>query len=181
MTGKADIAPTTSVADRTRAARPVAILLVVLTALLAAIGLIFLSLSASAEVVRFGVRGFPIMFAAAGGGLGYLITSRRPENPIGWLFLTLGLISGLQTAAEEYAVYALLTPSGAPAGLAIAWLQAWIWVPLVGISSSPLLLLLPHRRVAFTCVATGLLAVHHRDSRRHCWSRPLHGKPSGVH
>jgi hypothetical protein len=48
--------------------------------------------------------------------VGALITSQRPENPIGWIFLAVGFFYGLLTAGEEYAIYALLTNPGYPPG-----------------------------------------------------------------
>src|SRR5215210_1421282 len=48
--------------------------------------------------------------------VGALITSHRPENPIGWIFLAVGFFYGLLSAGEEYAIYALLTNPGYPPG-----------------------------------------------------------------
>ena len=41
--------------------------------------------------------------------VGALIASHRPGNPIGWIFLAVGFFQGLLSAADQYAVYALLT------------------------------------------------------------------------
>jgi|SRR5215218_5378113 len=54
--------------------------------------------------------------------VGVLITSRRPENLIGWLFCIIGLASVWEFFAQEYAFYALVTEPGAlPAGAWLAW------------------------------------------------------------
>lgn len=45
--------------------------------------------------------------------IGALIASHRPGNPIGWIFLAIGYFYGLLSAADEYAIYALLTNPGA--------------------------------------------------------------------
>lgn len=45
--------------------------------------------------------------------VGGLVASRRPENPIGWLFLSGALISSLRGLAAEYAVYGITTNPGA--------------------------------------------------------------------
>jgi hypothetical protein len=51
---------------------------------------------------------------------GALIASRRPENPIGWLFCSGAFLWILGELALEYGVYALITAHGAlPAG---AWM-----------------------------------------------------------
>jgi hypothetical protein len=45
--------------------------------------------------------------------VGGLVASRRPENPIGWLFLAGALISTVRGLAAEYAVYGTSTDPGA--------------------------------------------------------------------
>jgi hypothetical protein len=58
--------------------------------------------------------------------VGALVASRRPENPIGWLFLCGALVWGVGELALEYGVYALLTaPGSLPAGVWTAWFGAW--------------------------------------------------------
>ncbi len=76
--------------------------------------------------------------------VGALITSQRPENPIGWIFLAVGFFYGLLTAGEEYAIYALLTNPGAlPLGAEASWLGQWIWAPGLGLILVFLPLLFP--------------------------------------
>jgi signal transduction histidine kinase len=60
---------------------------------------------------------------------GAILASRVPHNPIGWLFIVigLGLLSGGGTA--EYATYTLVTKPGAlPAGHWAAWVNNWTFV-----------------------------------------------------
>jgi hypothetical protein len=45
--------------------------------------------------------------------VGRLVASRRPDNPIGWLFLGGALFSTLQTLTAEYAIYGITTDPGA--------------------------------------------------------------------
>jgi hypothetical protein len=76
--------------------------------------------------------------------VGALIASHRPENPIGWIFLAEGFFYGLLSAADEYAIYALLTNPGAlPLGAEASWLGQWIWAPGLGLSLVFLPLLFP--------------------------------------
>src|SRR5215217_1690099 len=76
--------------------------------------------------------------------IGALIASHRPENPIGWFFLAVGFFYGLLSAADEYAIYALLTNPGAlPLGAEASWLGQWIWAPGLGLSLVFLPLLFP--------------------------------------
>jgi hypothetical protein len=76
--------------------------------------------------------------------VGALIASHRPENPIGWIFLADGFFYGLLSAADEYAIYALLTNPGAlPLGGEASWLGQWVWAPGLGLILVFLPLLFP--------------------------------------
>jgi hypothetical protein len=62
--------------------------------------------------------------------VGALISSHRPESPIGWIFLAEGFFYGLLSAGDQYAIYALLTHPGAlPLGAEASWLGQWVWAP----------------------------------------------------
>jgi hypothetical protein len=59
--------------------------------------------------------------------VGVFVASRRPENPIGWMFCIIGLASVWEFFAHEYAFYALFTRPGAlPAGVWIGWSSFWM-------------------------------------------------------
>jgi signal transduction histidine kinase len=89
----------------------------------------------------FGFRGFAAMFAIAFGTTGALIAARQPRNPIGWVFLGVGVASGVQELATQYAIWAILHEGGGlPLERVAAWLPAWLWIP--GTSGAMLLLLL---------------------------------------
>src|SRR5262249_49491717 len=63
----------------------------------------------------------------AGIVLGFVVASRRPENPIGWLTLAANL--GLDNFSAQYGLHALVAaPGSLPAGRAFAWLSVWIWL-----------------------------------------------------
>ncbi|MDQ3567015.1 MAG: hypothetical protein M3397_02900 [Actinomycetota bacterium] len=54
--------------------------------------------------------------------VGAVVASKRPANPVGWLFLFGTLLFTLPTLADEYAVYGILTEPGAvPLPYAVAW------------------------------------------------------------
>jgi hypothetical protein len=58
--------------------------------------------------------------------VGALIGSYRPENAIGWLFLSGAFLWIVGELTLEYGVYALVTNSGVlPAGVWAAWFGAW--------------------------------------------------------
>ncbi len=58
--------------------------------------------------------------------VGALVASYRPENAIGWLFLSGAFVWIVGELTLEYGVYALITDPGAlPAGVWAAWFGAW--------------------------------------------------------
>jgi hypothetical protein len=79
--------------------------------------------------------------------VGALVASRRPGNPIGWIFCAAALFQGLSISGYEYATYALLTePGSLPLGAEASWLGQWIWAPGLGLILVFLPLLFPDGR-----------------------------------
>jgi ABC-type multidrug transport system fused ATPase/permease subunit len=73
--------------------------------------------------------------------LGAVVAAHRPDNPIGWLFLAIGLSGALGVVSNEYVNYTLATAPGTlPGGPVAAWLSAWTWWPAYGLV--PLVLLI---------------------------------------
>jgi hypothetical protein len=61
--------------------------------------------------------------------VGLVLASRRPANPIGWLFLAAGAALGLGAFWSAYGLRALsAAPGSLPAGRAAMWLSNWVWV-----------------------------------------------------
>lgn len=58
--------------------------------------------------------------------VGALVASRRPENPIGWLFCSGALLWIVGELALEYGVYALISaPAELPGGEWMVWFGGW--------------------------------------------------------
>ena len=70
------------------------------------------------------------LWAVALSLVGALVASRRPENPIGWLFLLSATFVSLSSLVQGWAERSL--SAGNPAELA-AWLTLWLAVPGFGI------------------------------------------------
>jgi hypothetical protein len=79
--------------------------------------------------------------------VGALIASRRPNNTIGWLFLTVGLLWTLSGMLDYYSVYGVAQPNVVPFSVLVAGINTWLWVPSVGLLGTYLLLLLPEGRL----------------------------------
>src|SRR5215211_6620863 len=59
--------------------------------------------------------------------VGSFLATRRPANPIGWIFIAVGLLNALQLLCGEYATTTLaLGPERLPYGLTAAWLSVLI-------------------------------------------------------
>jgi hypothetical protein len=66
--------------------------------------------------------------------VGALIASRRPNNPIGWICLAVGISWMLANLSSGYGMYGLLArPGSVPFPAAIGSLGEWMWVPTVGL------------------------------------------------
>ncbi len=95
----------------------------------------------------FGNRATPLVLTGSGlvfAIVGWLITSRRPGNKVGWVALGIGVSAVTSTAANEYAVHSTLTLPGSLPGAEVAgWLGNFIWVFAVGLLASVLVLLFP--------------------------------------
>lgn len=87
------------------------------------------------------------VFGVALATAGALIASRRPANPLGWLFIAMSLLLALVYVARGYAIYGLLTrPGSLPGAVFMAWLEQWpLWFVFPG-GISLILLLFPTGR-----------------------------------
>ncbi len=65
--------------------------------------------------------------------VGALVASRRPRNPIGWLFLAFALVTAFAAFAHRYASHALVeAPGSLPGGAWVAWTASGVWHPAFG-------------------------------------------------
>lgn len=77
-----------------------------------------------------GFPGYVALLGIAFASFGLLLGLRRPENPIGWVFLASGFLACGQEVATNYVVLALREPSwGLPGVAYAAWILRWIWMP----------------------------------------------------
>ena len=73
------------------------------SAALSAVAVVFLVLAIDVPSLpnEFGPKGFAIAFALSLGGMGGVVASRRPENPIGWIFCVVGLFAGARHLSAQ--------------------------------------------------------------------------------
>lgn len=89
------------------------------------------------DAVGVGIVLAMLMFSVTG----LFLATRLPGNPIGWLFLVIGLGFQMSFGLEEYAVRALVVqPGSLPAGIWAAWVASWAFTFWFG--PMPLVLLL---------------------------------------
>jgi signal transduction histidine kinase len=79
--------------------------------------------------------------------VGALVISRRPENPIGWIFCGIGFLYGVRRFVLAYADYALLARPSLPGGEHAAWMFTWLRLSGLTVLVVFLLLLFPNGRL----------------------------------
>jgi len=123
-----------SEASRTHTAAWAAWIICALCLGLAAVDLVLVALNSSHPNIRIPEPWIGhTVSAVAFSTVGAVVGSRRPENPIGWLFCAIGIFAAIVLLSSEYAAYVLLAqPDSLPGGLAMVWIRAWVWVPYVG-------------------------------------------------
>jgi hypothetical protein len=79
---------------------------------------------------------------------GAVIATHRPGNPLGWIFLVIGVSTGLVVFGYEYASYGFRTaPGTAPGGGLAIWVSQWAWAPGLGLLLTFVPLLFPDGRL----------------------------------
>ena len=99
--------------------------------------------------------------------IGIALATRRPNNPIGWMFFLAGFFLGVGSFTQQYAIRGLsLNPIPADSVYGVAWVANWSWSIPVGVLPFLFLLFpdgrLPSKRwrwvawfdVAVVCVLT---------------------------
>jgi hypothetical protein len=80
--------------------------------------------------------------------VGAVIATHRPRNPLGWIFLAVGLLQGLVVFGYEYASYGFQTaPGTVPGGGLAVWIAQWAWAPGLGLALTFVPLLFPDGRL----------------------------------
>jgi class 3 adenylate cyclase len=120
-----------------------------LTMALCLAGFVFLFVTLDVPVGEvYGSRGATGIVAVPFATMGALLAARRPGNPIGWLLAVAGLCTGFVVFGEGYATYSFARHgSSLPLTDPIAWLQNWMWVPLVAFGLVYPFLLFPQGRL----------------------------------
>ena len=80
--------------------------------------------------------------------VGWLIASRRSDNPIGWVFLAIGLSLAVEGFASLGTIYGFVTvPGSLPLADVLSWIAVWAWVPGFTLFVTFSLLLFPDGRL----------------------------------
>jgi signal transduction histidine kinase len=109
---------------------------------LVAIALSLLVPTTDEPAIIFAFRGDILLLATSFAVVGLLLASRRPDNPIGWIFLGTAVVGGVQALAAEVGTYARAAGELRAASIA-TWVDAWIWVPITGTVAIHIFLLFP--------------------------------------
>jgi hypothetical protein len=101
--------------------------------------------------------------------VGALIASRLPNNPIGWIFCSVGLLYTAQRFSKAYADYALLENLAFPGGEYMAWFSSLVEFSGLTLAGVFVMLLFPDGRlltrrwkiVAWTAVLAAVLTAQY--------------------
>jgi len=78
--------------------------------------------------------------------VGLVLARAKPDNAVSWLFLFVGVSVGIYMFTERYQHLALVVRPELPFGTFAAWLQAWTFVPALGVIVTMLPQLFPTGR-----------------------------------
>lgn len=96
-------------------------------------------------LVRADLGGVPFF---AFGIVGAVVAVRQPRNPIGWLFMVVGMMPVIGFSSSAYALRTILIdPGSLPGGEIATWVSAWAWIPGVATLLTFGLLLYPDGRL----------------------------------
>lgn len=84
-----------------------------------------LAVPAVSEVGFTGIVATDLVLGASFTTIGLLVTRRRSENRIGWLFLAIGVIEALTAALNHYAIVGLAGRIDLPGAAWAGWLSFW--------------------------------------------------------
>lgn len=89
----------------------------------------------------WGFPGTGLLYSVSLSFVGWLISTRMPRNPIGWLFNGAAICASVLALSEGYSLVHLARKGTAlPAAGLVDWISSGIWVPLLGFISFVLLL-----------------------------------------
>jgi hypothetical protein len=122
---------------------PMALSLVTLSLVVASTAILVVTWSIAVPV-SWGFRGSSTLFAITAGSVGAVVSIRRPDNRVGWLFVAIGLLFAIESFVNEYTILAVLAvPDKLPGEPEIAWLLTWLWIPPVALALIYLPLVFP--------------------------------------
>ncbi len=158
---------------RTRSQGPTARRALATAWLILILVLVVLSLGLSVAVIQSGhgvaVSGLAFASLTLGASfavVGWLVATRESANPLGWVYLGIGLSQAGLAFVDDAAYFGLVSsPGSIPFADVLSWVSAWIWAPGFTLLISFSVLLFPDghllsprwRPVAWLAVASMLL------------------------
>lgn len=88
----------------------------------------------------FGPPGWTLLFGLTNAVVGYVVATRRGENPVGWAMLVAGVSQSFDGLLREYGLRDAALGGGLPAAALATWADGWLYV--VGTTATALAFLL---------------------------------------
>ena len=76
--------------------------------------------------------------------VGAVVAVRQPRNPVGWIFMVVGLTPTTGFFTGAYAGHSLQTAGGLPGATFVEWVSSWAWFPGIGLLATFGFLLFPN-------------------------------------
>lgn len=109
-------------------AASMALAALILTSLATFVLLVIIAGPTTVDLGRNGMAGLVLGFTYP--IIGWLVASRRPDHPIGWILLVVGLSQGLNAYVGAYATYGLIAvPGSLPLADVASWVSTLAWSP----------------------------------------------------
>ena len=116
-------------------------LLAIVAILCALGGAVFIALNGREHITGFSVSGVGLGIAFP--TIGAFIATRRPHNPIGWIFCSIGLSQGVDVLVTQYSEYGLTRTDHLFGAEIASWLAGWTFAPGFGLLLTLSILLFP--------------------------------------
>ena len=79
--------------------------------------------------------------------VGLVVVRRMPANPLGWVYLAIGLFEALNMFSGGYTTWAYHAGGDLPMADLLSWIAVWAWVPAFTLFSTLAILLFPTGRM----------------------------------
>src|SRR5688572_22173829 len=79
--------------------------------------------------------------------VGFVVAWKRPDNPVGWLFIIVGLALTTSVGSSIYVGFETFGGADLPGTATVAWLGSWGWTVAASVALPVAMMLFPNGRL----------------------------------